>query len=96
MILFNLFQIWLVFAIFFTVKFLAWKITEDWKLPQWLKYKPWECYTCLGFWTLITIYLTFGITLELWLGLSIGIALTMLDAVAQLIDKKKKTISIYD
>ena len=66
--------------------------------PNWLNYKPFNCKICLTFWTLIVIYVTIGLTLNLNLFLWGGIIFAAANALAMKIDEKNKTISIdeYD
>jgi hypothetical protein len=66
--------------------------------PDWLNYKPFNCKICLTFWTLIVIYVTIGLTLNLNLFLWGGIIFAAANALAMKIDEKNKTISIdeYD
>lgn len=90
----NLIQIILVLAIFFTTKFLAWKITDEWELPMWLRYKPWECYKCLSFWSLMAQFMVCGLILHLWITMAVGVVLTILDTIAYIINEKQKTIKI--
>ena len=93
--MFNiLLQVILVLALFFPVRYLCWKITEVWGLPQWLNYKPWNCKLCLTFWSLLATYLTVGFAGELWLTMSAGILLTILNTIAMYVDQKNKTIKI--
>lgn len=93
--MFNiLLQIILVLALFLVVKYLAYYITEVWGLPEWLNYKPWNCKLCLTFWSLLATYLTVGFAWELWLTLSVGVLLTILNAIAMWVDQKNKTIKI--
>ena len=90
----NLLEIVLVLVIFFPTKFLAWKVTDEWGLPMWLQYKPWECFKCLSFWTLTAFYLTCGLILHLWITMVVGLVLTVLDTIAFIINQKQKTIII--
>lgn len=92
--IFNLLQIILTLVIFFTVKFLCWKITDEWGLPMWLRYKPYICYLCLGFWSLTAFYLVSGLILHLWVTMAVGVVLTILDAIAQVVHQKNNTIKI--
>lgn len=68
---------------------------EEYK-PDWLNYKPFNCKICLTFWTLIVIYVTIGLTLNLNLFLWGGIIFAAANALAMKIDEKNKTISIDD
>ena len=92
--IFNLIQIIITMVVFFTVKFLVWKITDEWGLPMWLQYKPYICYLCLGFWSLLAIYLTSGLILHMWITMAVGVVLTILDAIAQVVNQKNNTIKI--
>lgn len=87
-------QIILVLLLFFPIKWLCWKITEQWGLPEWLQYKPWICKKCLTFWTLTGTYLTVGLVFGLYLTLVVGLMITILDTIATIIDQKNKTIKI--
>ena len=92
----NLLQIILVLIIFFTIKYLVYKLTEVWGLPEFLRYEPWICFKCLSFWTLISIFIVSGLICHLWIMMGVGILLTVLDTVALIIHQKRNTISIND
>ena len=92
--MFNLLQVILILALFIPVKYLTWNITEKWGVPAWIDYKPFSCYLCLTFWSLLAVYLTIGLIFQLWITLGGGIALTILNAVAMYIDQRNKTIKI--
>ena len=92
----QILQVILVIALFFPIKWLCWKITEVWGLPQWLTYAPWECRKCVSFWSLTSVYLAFGLLLHLWITMAVGLILTVLDTIAVIVDQKKKTIRIKD
>ena len=92
--LLNLLQIILVGALFLPVKMLTYKITDEWGLPKWLDYKPFNCYLCLTFWSLLAVYLTIGLIFNLKITLFIGITIAVLNAIAMYIDQKNKTIKI--
>ena len=94
--IFNLLQIFLVLIIFFSIKLSTWKLTEEIGLPQFLRYEPYVCNRCLTFWTLIGIFLVCGIICHLWITMSVGLALTILDTIAKTIDQRKNTISIEE
>ena len=53
----QILEVVLILLIFFPTRYLAWKITEVWGLPQWLQYKPWNCKLCLTFWLLGGLFL---------------------------------------
>lgn len=94
--IFNLFQLVLVFVIFFLTKYLSWKITSEWCLPLWLRYRPWECYKCLSFWSLMALFAVCGLVIHLWVTMAVGGVLTLLDTIAYSIEIKNKTIKIED
>ena len=71
-----------------------WTEGRDEYKPDWLNYKPFNCKICLTFWTLIVIYVTIGLTLNLNLFLWGGIIFAAANALAMKIDEKNKTISI--
>lgn len=70
----------------------TYRATEVWGLPKFLDYKPFNCWTCLTFWTLTAIYgaiwLVFGYSIT---GIG-GIILAVLNAIAMKINEKNKTI----
>lgn len=92
----QILQVVAVLALFFPVKWLCWKITEVWGLPEWLRYKPWECRKCLSFWLLMTLFICSGVLCHLWITMAVGAILTILDTIAVIIDQKNKTIKIED
>lgn len=94
LMIYNTLQVLFVIIIFFAVKCLSWNITDKWGLPQWLQYRPWECYKCLSFWSLAAIYLFCGLILHLWITMSVGMILTILDTIAYTYEIKRKTIII--
>lgn len=87
-------QVILVLALFIPVKWLTYNITEKWGLPEWLDYKPFSCYLCLTFWSLMAVYLTVGLVFKAYVTLGAGVLLTVLNAVAMYIDQRNKTIKI--
>ena len=89
-------QILLILVVFTYVKYAAYWITEVKGLPDWLNYKPWNCTLCLTFWMLIATYVTIWLAFAcLYTGVG-GIILAILNAIAMLIDQKKKTIKAED
>lgn len=90
----QILQVILILAMFILIRWFAWKVTEVWGLPEWLQYKPWNCKTCLTFWSLLFSYLTVGLIFHLPITLYGGIALAILNALAMWIDQKNKTIII--
>lgn len=87
-----LLQVIFTLALFFMIKWMCHLITEEWGLPQWLNYMPYVCRKCLTFWTLLSTYLVCGLILNLWVMMGVGIAITILDTIAVIVDEKNKTI----
>lgn len=92
----NILQLVLVLAMFIPIKYLTWKITEVWGVPEWLDYKPFSCYLCLTFWSLLACYISVGLLFHLWITMAVGGLITVLNAIAMWIDIKNKTIKIED
>ena len=93
-----LFEIIGLFAVFFSINYAAYWVTEVNGVPQWLQYKPWECRLCLTFWSLIAVYTTFLLSFQcLYMGIG-GIILASMNALAMWIDQKNNTVKIenYD
>lgn len=90
----QILQVISILAIFLLVRWLCWKITEDWGVPEMIDYRPWNCKLCLTFWSLIAIYLTVGLILQAYITMIGGIILAILNAIAMYIDQKNKTIKI--
>lgn len=84
----------LTIIIFFITKYVIFIITEK-GLPNFINYKPYCCYKCFSFWTLIFIYVNSIICLNTWYLSIIGIIITILDAIALHIDENNTT-SIND
>ena len=90
----EILQVILIFALFIPIRYLAWKVTEECGLPEWLQYKPWNCKLCLTFWSLFATYLSIGLIFNLYITLIGGIALAIMNALAMWIDQKNKTVKI--
>ena len=91
----TIIEILLVPIIFVIVTAFTYWITEYDNVPRWLHYKPFICYKCLTFWSLISI----GIAMFLLGFIITGVALIVLGAlngIAKHIDEKNNTISISD
>lgn len=86
-------QLLAMLVIFLITKFFTYKLTEEWGLPKWLNYRPWNCSLCSCFWTLVAIYTTLLILGYTWLGVS-GLILAALNALAMYINQKKNTIDV--
>ena len=86
-------QLLAMLVIFLITKFFTYKLTEEWGLPKWLNYRPWNCSLCSCFWSLVAIYTTLLILGYQWLGVS-GLILAALNALAMYINQKKNTIDV--
>lgn len=80
---------------FLLVNWLGYNITEQWGLPSWLNYKPFNCRLCLTFWSTVAvavIYGLFGMAIT-----AIGLAiLAVLNAAAMWLNQKNNTVKIED
>ena len=90
----EMLQVILIFVLFIPIRYLAWKVTEEWGLPEWLQYKPWNCKLCFTFWSLLATYLSIGLIFNLYITLIGGIALAIMNALAMWIDQRNKTVKI--
>ena len=90
----QILQVILILAIFLPVRWVCWKITEEWGVPEMIDYRPWNCKLCLMFWSLLATYLTVGLICQAYISLIGGIALAIMNAIAMYIDQKNKTIKI--
>lgn len=89
-------QIFLGVVLYFMIKYLAYYVIEKKQMiPKFLNYKPFNCVKCCTFWTSIFVFSTIFF-LNLNATAIIGILLTTLDAIAQTINEKEKTISLKD
>lgn len=91
-----LIQFIISFVIFFVVLWLGFEVTENREMPTWLNYKPFKCRKCLTFWTLTFVYLTIGLSFQLWWLLGTGLLLAILNSLAQAIDERENTVSIFE
>ena len=91
-------EIFITFIVFFVVKSLVFYLTDVKGLPEFLNYKPYCCFKCLSFWSLLTIYPTlFYISnYEWWYLLIVGISITGLDTTAKHIDENNNFVSIKE
>lgn len=94
--IYNVFQTLLVIAIFIVVKYGAWKVTEEDRVPMFLHYMPYICYKCLSFWSLMALFVACGLLCHLWITMAVGTILTTLDTIAYIIHEKNNTISVKD
>lgn len=92
-----IFEIFLTIIIFFGIKFIIFQLTDRIGIPAFLNYKPWICYKCFSFWSLLFLYINIFIIskYDMWYILIAGIILTILDAVALTVDENNTT-SIND
>lgn len=89
-------QIILTLILFLVVKECVWTLTEGGKIPEYLKYKPWSCNKCLGFWSLLAIYGTVAYAFALYITAIVGTVLTILDTIAYIIHEKQNTLTIEE
>ena len=92
----SILQVLFILASFLPIKWLTWKITEEWGVPEWLEYKPWNCCLCLTFWTLLFFYLSVGVIGKMYIVLYGGIGLAILNAVAMRVHQRNNTIKLED
>ena len=92
----NTIQVILVLVIFIVVKYAAWRITEEDRVPQFLHYEPYICFKCLSFWSLMALFIACGLLCHLWITMAVGTILTILDTIAYIIHQKNNTISVED
>lgn len=92
--IYNIIQTLLVLVIFIPTKWLAWNVTEEDKVPQFLHYMPYICYKCLSFWSLMALYAAVGLLCHLWITMAVGMTLTALDTIAYIIHEKNNTLTI--
>lgn len=85
-----------VFVIFFIISYVAWYVTENNKVPEFLQYKPWICRLCLTLWLGVALYIIFGISFKLWVMLVAGLILSSMNALAMWLHQKNNTIKIED
>lgn len=83
-------------VIFFVMNYAAYWLTEVKGLPSWLQYKPWVCRLCLSFWSMMGIFITLYLALDLMYVAIYGILLTVLNTIALWIDQKDRTVKIED
>lgn len=83
-------------VIFFVMNYAAYWLTEVKGLPSWLQYKPWVCRLCLSFWSMMGIFTTLYLALDLMYVAIYGILLTVLNTAALWIDQKDKTITLEE
>lgn len=89
-------QIFLGVVLYFMAKYIAYYIIEKKQMfPKFLNYKPFNCVKCCTFWISIFVFSTL-LFLKLYATGIIGLMLATLDAIAQTINEKEKTISLKD
>ena len=92
----TIIQVLAIFAILFAVIPTTFYITEKKGLPEWLNFKPWNCWICCTFWSLIVIYATLGFAFNSYIIGIGGTLLAILNAIAMKINQKEKTESVFD
>lgn len=73
---------------FLLIKYILFKFTTNVNFPPFLDYQPYNCYKCIGFWTLTFIYITIAVCTHEWLYL-IGNGLTLIDTIALILHERK-------
>lgn len=94
--IYNILQAILVLVTFIAIKYGAYHITENDKVPKFLHYEPYICYRCFGFWLLMAFYIACGLLCHLWITMALGALITVLDTIALSIHIKTHTIKIED
>ena len=89
-----IFQFVIIILVFFIENWLCYKVTEEWGLPSWLQYKPFNCRMCCTFWSLSLTFIIIGISFDLWITLIGGISLSILNAIAMYIHQKNNTVKV--
>lgn len=91
-------QLLLVLFIFFGIRIAAHYLIEEaeWYPPKWLDYQPFNCEKCLTFWLLVGSYTAFWLLTGCTLTLVVGLAVTVLNAIAMHVEQKNKTVKIED
>lgn len=81
-----------ILFIFFGIKGLNHYIIKNNKIPEWLYYPPFNCEKCSNFWYNTGVFgaLSFLIS-PLYL---IGNIMAIMDAIATILDEKKRTIKV--
>ena len=92
----TIIEVLAIFAILFVVIPTTYYISEIKGLPKWLNYKPFSCWLCCTFWSLLVIYVTLGFALNSYIIGVGGSILAILNAIAMKIDQKDKTINIEE
>lgn len=87
-----------VLFIFFGIRIVAHYLIEEaeWYPTKWLDYQPFNCEKCLTTWLLVGSYIAFWLLTSCTLTLVVGLALTVLNAIAMHVDEKSKTISLKE
>lgn len=69
---------------------------EDRWPPHWLSYRPWSCRLCFTFWLLLGCFGVWWLLTRSMLTVVLGVMLTALDAIAQKVEQRNNTKSIYE
>jgi len=91
-------QVLTALFIFFGIKVLTqWLFEkEDRWPPRMLNYRPWSCRLCFTFWLLLACFGVWWLLTKWTLTVVLGIMLTALDAIAQKVEQRNNTKSIYN
>lgn len=87
-------QIFLILFLFVLVMGITYTLTNVWHMPPFLDYKPFNCWTCSSFWTLIAVYGCAWLVLGYSITAIGGWILAILNAIAMHVHEKKKTITV--
>lgn len=82
----------LAIVLVFFVKCAAWFVIDvkNW-IPSFINYMPYACSFCCAFWINI---ISQSLLSTINLGFLVGVGVTVLDAVAYLIDRRKNTVEL--
>lgn len=77
---------------YFGFKYIYNYILDNGKLPNFINYKPFNCYKCFNFWMNNALFLTLSVIFNpIFI---VGMAVTVLDTIAIIIDEKQKTVKL--
>lgn len=82
----------LTLIIYFGIKYLNHFLITKNKIPSFINYKPFNCEICSTFWYTVGVFIVLGLTFN-YIFLS-GIIISILDAIAQKVNEKNKTIKL--
>lgn len=89
-------KIILVLVLWFLIIREAHWFTNNFKIPEYLDWKPLSCFKCHSTWLGIGVYTTLMLQTHWYIPCTIGIILSILTGIAIHVDEKNKTINNYD